>query len=124
MAGYTDDITSDQALNYLKNNITERYICTGTPGDRATAITNALATMTGLTSTNFTGPANGDTSGRKLTKNSETGDGIDATGTAATICYCTASLLLWRVDISPTQALTSGGTVDTNAHDHEIADST
>jgi len=124
MAGLVDDTVMDAALNDLKNNITERYICTGTPATRAAAITAALATMTGLTSGNFTGPAAGDTNGRKLTKNSETGDGIDASGTAASICYSTATLLKWRVDVSPTQGLTSGGTVDTNAHDHEIADAT
>jgi len=124
MAGYVVDASMDAALDYLKNNITERYICTGTPTTRAEAITNALATMTGLSSTNFAALANGDTSGRKLTKSAETGDGIDASGTAATICYCSASTLLWRVDLTATQALTSGGTVDTGAHDHEIADST
>ena len=124
MAGYVIDAAMDAELDYLKNNITERYICTGTPTTRAAAISAALATMTGLSASNFAALANGDTSGRKLTKSAETGDGIDASGTAATICYCSATALLWRVDLSPTQALTSGGTVDTNAHDHEILDAT
>jgi hypothetical protein len=124
MAALVADITMDQALNYFANNITERYVCTGTPATRAAAITAALATLTGMTSANFTGPADGDVSGRKITKDAETGDGIDATGTAASICYTTATTLIWRVDISPTQALTSGGTVDVNAHDHEILDAT
>jgi len=124
MVGLVDDSTMDAALNEIKNNVTERYICTGTPATRAAAISASLATMTGLSGSSFSGPAAGDTNGRKLTKTAETGDGIDASGTAASICYCTASLMLWRVDVSPTQGLTSGGTVDTNAHDHEIADAT
>lgn len=122
MAALIDDSIMDAALNEIKNTVTERYVCTGAPATRAAAISAALATMTGLSGTNFAGPLAGDTNGRKITKNAESGDGIDATGTAASICYCTASLLKWRVDVSPTQGLTSGGTVDTNAHDHEIAD--
>lgn len=118
------DTIMDQALNYFKNNITERYICSGDPADRAAAITAALATMTGLSSSNFTGPADGDTNGRKITKNAETGDGIDASGTAAVIVYCSGSVILWKVNLSATQVLTSGGTVDVNSHKHEIADAT
>lgn len=124
MTAIVYDTAIDALLNDMKNNITERYITTGAPADRASAITAALATLTGLTTGSFTGPADGDTSGRKLTKNAETGDGIDASGTAASICYCSASVLIWRVDVSPTQALTSGGTVDTPAHKHEVADAT
>lgn len=124
MTAFVVDASMDAALNDIKNNVTERYICAGVPAARAAAISAALATMTGLSAANFTGPVDGDTNGRKLTKNAETGDGIDVSGTAASICYCDASILRWRVDVSPTQALTSGGTVDTNAHDHEIADAT
>jgi len=116
------DASTDAALDYIKNNVTERYVCSGDPATRAAAITNALATMTGLSSSNFTGPADGDTSGRKVTKNSETGDGIDANGTAAVIVYCSASVLIWKVNLSATQVLTLGGTVDVAAHKHEILD--
>jgi hypothetical protein len=112
----------DEELNYIKNNVTERYVCSGDPTTRAQAITNALATLTGLTSGSFTGPADGDTSGRKVTKNAESGDGIDANGTAAVICYCSASALIWKVNLTATQALTSGGSVNVGAHKHEIQD--
>lgn len=122
MSVYLIDAAMDALLDYIKNNVTERYVDAGDPTDRAGAISGALCTLTGLTSGSFTGPANGDTSGRKITKNAETGDGIDSSGTAAVICYCSASLLLWKVNLSATQALTSGGTVDVAAHDHEVAD--
>lgn len=124
MSVFLIDAAMDAELDYLKDNITERYICAGNPTTRAAAISAALATQTGLSATDFTGPADGDTSGRKITKDAETGDGIDSSGTADTICYCDASNLLWRVDLSASQALTSGGTVDAAAHDHEIADAT
>lgn len=118
------DAAMDAELNYLANNITERYITSGDPTTRAQAITNSLATLTGLSSASFAGPLNGDTSGRKITKTAESGDTIDADGTAATICYCSSTDLIWKVDLSATQVLTSGGTVDVAAHDHEIADAT
>jgi hypothetical protein len=122
MSVFLIDSSMDAALNEIKNNVTERYICAGNPTTRAAAISAALATLTGLSGSSFTGPADGDTSGRKLTKNAETGDGIDSSGTADTICYCSASVLIWRVNLSAPQALTSGGTVDVGAHKHEIAD--
>lgn len=124
MSVYVDDITMDQALNYFKNNITEMYVCSGDPGTRASAITNKLAGKTALSAGSFTGPAAGDTNGRKITKNAESAIPISATGTAAVVCFTTASTLLWKVNLSATQALTSGGTVDVAAVDHEIADAT
>lgn len=124
MTGLVDDSVTDGALNIIKNNVTEMYIDTTTQTTRANAITNALASKTGLTTGSFTGPADDTTVGRKLTKNAETGISITGTGTAASISLCSASLLYWRVDISPTQALTSGGTVDTNAFAHKINDAT
>jgi len=116
------DAALDAELQYLKDNVTERYICAGSPTTRAAAITAALCTLTGLTSGSFTGPVDGDDNGRKVTKDAESGDGIDADGTADTVCYCSATTLLWRVDNASPQALTTGGTVDTAAHDHEAAD--
>ena len=122
MTVFLIDAALDAELDYIKNNVTERYVCTGDPTTRAQAITNALCTQTGLSGSSFTGPADGDSSGRKLTKNAESGDGIDANGTAAVICYCSASVLIWKVNLSASQALTSGGTVDVGAHKHELAD--
>lgn len=116
------DAAMDAALDYLADNITEMYVCAGDPTTRAAAITAALAEKLSLSSADFTGPANGDVSGRKITKDAETALTIDADGTAATICFCSATTLLWKVDLASTQALTSGGTVDTGAVDNEIAD--
>jgi len=122
MTVFLVDAALDAELDYIKNNVTERYICAGNPTTRAAAITAALCTMSGLTSANFTGPVAGDTNGRKVTKNAETGDSIDADGSGDTVCYCSATALIWRVDNAAPQALTTGGTVDTAVHDHEAAD--
>lgn len=124
MTVYLIDAAMDAELAYLSSNITERYICAGDPTDRTGAVSAALCTQTGLSGTDFTGPAAGDVSGRKLTKKAETGNTIDVTGTAATVCYTSSSDLIWKVDISNTQLITSGGTANTSAHTHEIADAT
>ena len=122
MSVFLADITSDQALNYIINNVTEMRVCSGDPASRASAVTNALATRTALSAGNFTGPANGDVSGRKVTKNSESAIPISASGTAAVVCFSTGATLIWKVDLTSTQALTIGGTVDVSAVDHEITD--
>lgn len=65
--------------------------------------------------------ANGDTSGRKNTLAALTGASITSTGTAthASVTLAAGSLLkLTTTTVS--QLLTSGGTVDTSAFDHEI----
>ena len=123
MAGYVIDAAMDAELDYLKNNITERYICTGTPTTRAEAITNALATMTGLSASNFAALANGDTSGRKMHVASQSGLSVSVTGTAAHVALTgsTGSTLL-IVTTCTTQALTTGNTVNVPAFDQEILD--
>jgi len=71
MAKFIDDSIYDAGLNVIKNSATELYVCSSQPADRAAAIAASLATKTGLNAASFTGPANGDVSGRKLTKNAE-----------------------------------------------------
>jgi len=116
VAKFTADIILDAACDYIKNNVTEMYVCSGAnnPADRAAAITAALATKTGLTSASFTGPADGTTSGRKITKNAETGISVTVSGTATLIALCSGTTLLSVATIT-SQALTSGNTVNTPA---------
>lgn len=122
MSVYLADVTSDAALNYIGSNVTEMRVCSGDPGTRGSAITLALATRTGLSAGSFTGPANGDTNGRKITKDAETAIPVSADGTAAVVCFSSGTTLIWKVNLSATQVLTDGGTVDVSAVDHEIAD--
>jgi len=82
-----------------------------------------LATFT-VVGGNYT-LANGDVSGRKNTLAALTGATIDNTGTAthAAVTTTTGSVLE-LVTTTVSQLLTSGGTVDTSAFDHEIQQAT
>lgn len=123
MAKFTADIVLEQACNYIKNNVTEMYLCSSQPADRAAAISAALASKTGLSSSSFTGPADGDVSGRKITKNAETSISVTANGTVTHVALCTGTTLL-VVSTVTSQVLTSGNTVNTPAFDFEFEDVT
>lgn len=115
------DAMMDAGLSYLSANVTEIYVCAGDPADRAAAIAAALASRTGLGAGDWTGPVDGDTNGRKITKNAEAAIPISSSGTANTVVCCSGADLIQKTDVTA-QALTSGGTVDVNAYDDEIAD--
>lgn len=67
--------------------------------------------------------ANGDVSGRKVTVGAQSAVPIDSSGTADHVALVrTADSTLLYVTTVPSQALTSGGTVDVGAWDIEIAD--
>jgi len=67
--------------------------------------------------------ANGDTSGRKTTLAAKSGLAIHTTGTATHVATADAATSELRdVTTCTSQLLTSGGTVDTPAWDHEIGD--
>jgi DNA-binding beta-propeller fold protein YncE len=122
MAKTLDDSVIDGSLNIVKNGATQMAICNAQPTTytEATA-TFMLALKTGLTSGSFTGPADGDSSGRKLTKTAETGITVTNSGTAVYVALCSGSVLLF-VDTCTSQVLTAGNTVNTPAFKWEIAD--
>ena len=119
MAKWQNDAMLDAAVNYVSG-ATELYVCTAQPTDRANAIATAL---TGAETPGFTGPANGDTSGRKITVNQVTDASITGTGTATHIALCDGTTLRY-VTTCTSQALSSGGTVTIPAWDVEVADVT
>ena len=98
---------------------TQIHICSGEPANYAgiAAVQLAEATISG----SYT-KANGDTSGRKNTLPAQTSIPITASGTATHVVVSNNSSTMYLVTTCTSQALTSGGTVDTNAFDHEIAD--
>ena len=98
-------------------------VCSAEPTTYTEAITTyALATTTIVPATEFT-KANGDTSGRKNTLAAQSGVSISASGTATHVAIANSGdSSLKRVTTCTSQALTSGGTVDIGAHDHEIGD--
>jgi len=67
------DAVLDAALSYISSNVTQMSACSTQPttyGQATTTGSYMLAIKTGLTSGNFTGPAD-DTSGRKITVNAQ-----------------------------------------------------
>ena len=120
MAKFQIDAMLDAGLAYISSNATECYVCTGQPTDRANAIS---LTLIAAATPGFTGPADGDTSGRKLTINQLADQSITGSGTATHIALCSGSTLLY-VTTCTSQALSSGGTVTIPAWDIELADVT
>ncbi len=123
MARFADDSLMDVMLNDIKTRPNLLTVTVGQPVGRASAITiggQALAQVV-IISTDFTGPANGDASGRKITINQQTGLTVSATGDADHVCLTTAASLLY-VTTATTQTLTSGNSLTVNAWDVEILD--
>jgi len=122
MAKWQNDLVLDAALDYIRNNVTQESVCSGQPTTYAEATSSMkLAIKTGLTSGSFTGPANGDTNGRKLTVNQQASITVDATGDATHVALCSGTVLLY-VTTCTTQALTSGNSVTVPEWDITIAD--
>jgi len=126
MAKFVHDDVLDNGLAYLKSNGGRICLCSAQPTTYDEAITTYKLADVDITSTNFTGPANGDTSGRKLTCNQQTGVAVDTTGTAThvAIVKTTSTTALLTVTTCTSQSVTQGNTCTINAHDLEIADVT
>lgn len=124
MAKTLDDSAIDGALNIVKNGATQLCICSTQPTTYAQAtVTYMLALKTGLTSASFTGPADGDVNGRKLTVNATTGTSVTNGGTALFVALCSGSVLL-AVTSCTSQVLTAGNTVNTPSYTWTISDPT
>ena len=124
MGKLVDDSVLDAALNAIKNGATQLCVCSTQPTTytEATA-TYKLALKTGLTAGSFTGPGNGDVSGRKITVGQQSTITIDTGGNAQHIALCSGSVLLF-VTTCTLQALIGGNTVTVPAWDIEFADPT
>lgn len=127
MAKWQNDAMLDAALNYIKTNaVRELVIASYTAGDSyatVTATANVLASKT-ISSSDFTGPANGDTSGRKLTVNAAATNTVIYTGTATHIALTNGTDTVYYVTSTTSQALVDNdsNTVSIPAWDIEIAD--
>lgn len=113
MSKWCNDNMIDAALNYIKNNSTLYTVCNAMPTTYAEAAVTYKLADTVITSSDFTGPANGDVSGRKVTINEKNNVLVDSSGIAAFLALCKASSgeLLYvtecaAVTISATQQIT------------------
>lgn len=110
MAALYDQSVYDAALNVIRSSTTLR-VCSGTPTDRASAVTNTLATVSVSTS-DFTLGA-GSPSGRQVVVAAKSGVAVTVSGTAGHYCLDNGTTLLARVGVNPASpALTASSTVD------------
>jgi len=121
---WQNDLVLDASCDYIKNNVTQEALCSAQPTTYAEATsTYKLALKTGLTSGSFTGPANGDVNGRKITVNAQNSVTVDASGDATHIALCSGSVLLYTTTCT-LQTVTSGNTANIPAWDIEFGDVT
>lgn len=116
MAKFSDNSVIDAALNKIAT-ATTMTVCSSQPANYAGIASVALAEAT----PSFTGPADGDTSGRKITVDEETGVTVDTTGTATHVALDDGETLLY-VTTCTNQALTTGNTMTIGSWAVEIAD--
>jgi hypothetical protein len=138
MAKNVHDDVLDQALNYLENNANRLIVLTAEPTG-ASAYTNATTAFDSsgyklasavISASDFTGPADGDTSGRKTQVNAQSSMSIDgvASSTSAThvalvkqSSSASSQFVLYTTTCT-TQNLTGGNKVNTPNWDIEIRD--
>ena len=116
------DRVYDSGLTVLDTEANRVDICSAEPTTYTAATsTNTLGNTTSIT---ISAPADGDTSGRKVTLSAISGASVTATGTAThfAITDTTNSRLLATGSLSASQAVTSGNTFSLTAVDIEIPD--
>jgi len=121
MAKSVHDNVLDAALNYLKNNVVLETVCTSQPTSYAEASSTYKLADVAVDSADFSGPANGDSSGRKIQVNQQATITVDSSGSAQHVALCSSDTLLY-VTTCTAQQLTQGNTVTIPAWDIEIAD--
>ena len=124
-----DNTVLDAALQYLEDNVDWISVCEGAPTTYEHAHSNkgvgAGKVLAHSVTPTFTGPADGDTNGRKTTIDEEANITVDVSGDADHVALCdVGSTALLYVTTCTQQALTQGNTVTIPAWDIEIADPT
>lgn len=129
MTKYQNDSMLDEALNWVKNHSNGVYaLSTAAPTTFAMVTSNAVTASAAATANDWTGPANGDSSGRKITFGARSGLSVTQTATAHSYALVEisagATALVYATDVtaSDVQVLTSGNTANLSAFDIEIAD--
>ena len=141
MAKNVSDATLDAALNYIKSNVNKLFVLTAEPTG-ASAYTNMvgdfdssgfrLADSGAISSSAFTGPADGSTSGRKLAVSAQSSMSIDGVASSANATHVAigktsssaSSQLVIYTTTCTSQTLTGANKVNTPAWDIEIRDPT
>jgi hypothetical protein len=115
----------DAALNYIKTYATRIAVDNAEPTTYTQLITTYMLVLKTISSSDFTGPADGDSSGRKLTSNQHSTVTITNSGTASHIGLGdSGSSKLLFVTTCTNQALTATNTVTIPSWKIEIGDPT
>lgn len=115
----------DQSLNYIKNNATRLAVCSAEPTTYTEAITTYKLADVDIDSSDFTGPSDGDVSGRKIRINAQGDVPVDSSGTATHIALVdVTNTKLLLVTTCTSQAIVASSTVDVPAFDYELPDPT
>jgi hypothetical protein len=140
MGKNVSDLTLDAALNYIKSNVNKLFVLSSEPTG-GSAYANMigdydssgyrLADSGAISSSAFTGPGDGSTSGRKLTVNAQSSMSIDGVASSANATHVAigrthassaSSQLVIYTTTCTSQGLTGANKVNTPAWDIEIRD--
>lgn len=124
MAKSVNDAVLDAALQYIEDNADLLTLCSAEPTTLTEAVTTFKLADVAIDSSDFTGPANGDTSGRKTTVNQQSGITVDSNGTITHLALVDSGTRLLTVTTTGSKAVTTSDTVTVPAHDYEIGDPT
>lgn len=125
MAKSTANVVLDAALNYVANNGSRITVCSAEPTTYTEAITTFKLADVDITAGDYTGPADGDVSGRKITVDAQAGVTVDSSGTATHVAIVDVSnTALLIVTTCTSQAIVATSTIDIPAWDIEIQDPT
>ena len=116
----------DAALNELKLQAKKICGCSQQPTTFTEAVSTYKLAYSNISGADFTGPADGDTSGRKINVGQKADVPVSTTGsvTVFALVDTSGSRLLYTTDVSGVQLVTSGNTMTFNAWDVEILDAT
>jgi hypothetical protein len=117
MAKSIPDTIIDNMLTQAQG--TRLHVCSAQPANYAGIAAVELAQKASMAGS-YTKAA-GDVSGRKNIVPAQTAMSITVSGTANHIVISNGSSIMYMVTTCTAQALTSGGTVDSSAFDHEVA---
>ena len=120
MAKWQNDAMLDAGLAYITSNATEMYACSAQPANYAGI---AAVALTSVVVPSFTGPADGDVNGRKITVDEKSGIPITDDGDGTEVVLASSDTLLY-VATNDLQGLVSGGTLKILAWDIELRDPT
>ena len=126
MTKTVNDEVLDAALQHLIDQADRMSSTVANENSWASIQTKHLSWVT-VSAGDWTGPANGDTSGRKITLGQKANVEVSTTGSCQVISLCDTSgagKILYTTDVSIVQTVTDGNTMTFNTWKVEILDPT